>query len=134
MFAVLGTGASMGQAMLSMAAGPGDGFGAVSSASAGKGSSESGAGGTSSSGPPAGPSSAGESSSGNAGAGVSASAVASGGAPAGPSTGGRAMGQFRAPNVPHAIGWMAGAAAALGVQGGQQVAQRLGLSGKSDSD
>jgi hypothetical protein len=40
MFAVLGTAASMGQAMLSMAAGPGDGFGAVSSASSGKGSSD----------------------------------------------------------------------------------------------
>lgn len=134
MFAVLGTAASMGQAMLSMAAGPGDGFGAVSSASAGKGSSESGAGGTSSGGPPAGPSSAGESSSGNASAGSSTNAGASGGAPAGPSAGGRGMGQFRPPNVPHAIGWMAGAATALGVQGGQQVAQRLGLSGKSDSD
>ncbi len=134
MFAVLGTAASMGQAMLSMAAGPGDGFGAVSSASAGKGSSESGAGGTSSGGPPAGPSSVGETSSGNASAGSSTSAGASGGAPAGPSAGGRAMGQFRPPNVPHAIGWMAGSATALGVQGGQQVAQRLGLSGKSDSD
>jgi hypothetical protein len=134
MFAVLGTAASMGQAMLSMAAGPGDGFGAVSLASAGKGSSESGAGGTSSGGPPAGPSSAGESSSGNASAGSSTSAGESGGAPAGPSAGGRGMGQFRPPNVPHAIGWMAGAATALGVQGGQKVAERLGLSGKSDSD
>jgi hypothetical protein len=62
------------------------------------------------------------------------SASASGGAPAGPSAGGRGMGQFRPPNVPHALGWMAGAAAALGVQGGRQVAQRLGRFGKSDSD
>lgn len=134
MFAVLGTAASMGQAMLSVAAGPGDGFGAVSSASAGKGSSESSAGGAASAGPPAGPSSAGESSSGNVSGGTSASSGASGGAPAGPSAGGRGMGQFRPPNVPHAIGWLAGAAAALGVQGGRQVAQRLGRYGKSDSE
>ncbi len=134
MFAVLGTAASMGQAILSVAAGPGDGFGAVSSASAGKGSSESSAGEAVSAGPPAGPSSAGESSSGNVSGGSSASSGASGGAPAGPAAGGRGMGQFRPPNVPHAIGWMAGAAAALGVQGGRQVAQRLGRYGKSDSE
>ncbi len=134
MFAVLNTAASMGQAMLSVAAGPGDGFAAVSSASAGKGSSEPSAGGSASAGPPAGPSSAGEPSSGNVSGGSSASAGASGGAPAGPSAGGRGMGQFRPPNVPHAIGWMAGAAAALGVQGGRQVAQRLGRYGKSDSE
>jgi len=51
------------------------------------------------------------------------------------------MGNYRPPNIPHAVGWMAGAAAALGVQGGKQVAQagknlahKMRSSSNSDSD
>lgn len=33
------------------------------------------------------------------------------------------MGDHRPINVPHAVGWLAGAAAALGVQGGKWVAE-----------
>jgi len=33
------------------------------------------------------------------------------------------MGAYRPPNVPHAVGWLAGAAAALAVQGGVRAAQ-----------
>lgn len=58
-----------------------------------------------------------------AGSGGSGSGVTGGAkAPTGPGGGGgRGMGDFRPVNVPHAIGWLAGAAAAAGVQGGKSV-------------
>lgn len=104
----------IGQAL---AAGSGDGFGRVSSA---MGSAEGGgsvaAAGSSGASPtaPAAP---------VAVAGTPApSSVASGGgqAPGGPgSGGGRGIGNWRVVIIPHSVGWLAGAAAAIGVQGGQ---------------
>ena len=71
------------------------------------------------------PSSSGGSTSGTGGGSTgSGGGVTSGAkAPTGPGGGGggRGMGDFRPVNVPHAIGWLAGAAAAAGVQGGKSV-------------
>ncbi len=118
MLTVLGTAAALGQGMMSLAAGPGDGYGAMTSAGggSGKGASDGGGGGSSNSAPSA-------PASGETGAGGSGVGHGGGHAPSGPSGGGRGMGNYRPPNIPHAIGWMAGAVAALGVQGGKQVAQ-----------
>jgi hypothetical protein len=118
MLTVLGTAAALGQGMMSLAAGPGDGYGAMTSAGggSGKGASDGGGGGSSNSAPSA-------PASGETGAGGSSVGHGGGHAPSGPSGGGRGMGNYRPPNIPHAIGWMAGAVAALGVQGGKQVAQ-----------
>jgi len=138
MLTVLGTAAALGQAMMSLAAGPGDGYGAMSSGGGGggKGTADGGGGGSSNTAPsgPSGEGGAGESSVGSGGGGGSH-------APSGPSGGGRGMGNYRPPNIPHAVGWMAGAAAALGVQGGKQVAQagknlahKMRSSSNSDSD
>jgi len=118
MLTVLGTAAALGHAMMSLAAGPGDGYGAMSSAGGGSGNGAMGGGGGGSSNTaPSAPAS------GETGTGVSGVGSGGGHAPSGPSGGGRGMGNYRPPNIPHAIGWMAGAAAALGVQGGKQVAQ-----------
>jgi len=138
MLTVLGTAAALGQAMMSLAAGPGDGYGAMSSGGGGggKGTADGGGGGSSNTAPsgPSGEGGTGESSVGSGGGGGSH-------APSGPSGGGRGMGNYRPPNIPHAVGWMAGAAAALGVQGGKQVAQagknlahKMRSSSNSDSD
>lgn len=139
MLTVLGTAAALGHAMMSLAAGPGDGYGAISSAGGGKGASD--VGGSSNSAPPAPTGGAGTSESSVGGSGGSAGSGGGGRAPSGPSGGGRGMGNYRPPNIPHAIGWMAGAAAALGVQGGKHVAQagrnlasKLRSSGDSETD
>ena len=136
MLTVLGTAAALGHAMMSLAAGSGGGYGAMSSSGGGKGASDGGGGGSSNTAPsgPSGEGGTGESSVGSGGGGGSH-------APSGPSGGGRGMGNYRPPNIPHAVGWMAGAAAALGVQGGKQVAQagknmahKMRSSSNSDSD
>jgi hypothetical protein len=108
MLAVLGTATAMAQSLMSAAAGLGNGAGSMQGASAG--------GGGGSGGPAPG---AAASSSNTAPAGPPASTGASGGSrsPNGPS--GSSPGSYRAPNVPHAVGWVGGAAAALAVQGAQ---------------
>jgi hypothetical protein len=103
---VLGTTTAMAQAMMSMAAGPGDGWSRMGAGGGEKGAANP-AGGSGGSGAGGGPSSVGS--------------TGGAGAPSGP--GGRAMGAYRPPNVPHAVGWLAGAAAALAVQGGAKAAQ-----------
>ena len=128
MLTVLGTAAALGHAMVSLAAGSGGGYGATSAAAGGGGNGAADGGGCGSSNTaPSGPSGeggTGEHSGGNGGGGGSTNSSSGGGhAPSGPFGGGRGMGSFRPPNIPHAVGWMAGAAAALGVQGGKQVAQ-----------
>ena len=146
MLTVLGTAAALGHAMMSLAAGPGDGYGAMSSGGGGggggKGAADGGGGGSSNTAPsgPSGEGGAGESSVGSGGGGSSGGGSGSH-APSGPSGGGRGMGNYRPPNIPHAVGWMAGAAAALGVQGGKQVAQagknlahKMRTSSNADSD
>lgn len=108
MLAVLGTATAMAQSLMSAAAGLGSGAGSMQGASAG------GGGGTG--GPAPG---AAASSSNTAPAGPPANTGASGGSrsPNGPS--GSSPGTYRAPNLPHAVGWVGGAAAALAVQGAQ---------------
>jgi len=108
MLAVLGTATAMAQSLMSAAAGIGSGAGSMQGASAG------GGGGTG--GPAPG---AAASSSNTAPAGPPANTGASGGSrsPNGPS--GSSPGSYRAPNLPHAVGWVGGAAAALAVQGAQ---------------
>lgn len=108
MLAVLGTATAMAQSLMSAAAGLGSGAGSMQGASAG------GGGGTG--GPAPG---AAASSSNTAPAGPPTNTGASGGSrsPNGPS--GSSPGSYRAPNVPHAVGWVGGAAAALAVQGAQ---------------
>lgn len=108
MLAVLGTATAMAQSLMSAAAGLGSGAGSMQGASAG------GGGGTG--GPAAGPAAA---SSNTAPAGPPTNTGAGGGSrsPNGPS--GSSPGGYRAPNVPHAVGWVGGAAAALAVQGAQ---------------
>lgn len=116
LFTVLGTAAALAQSAVGIASGASDGFARTASS----GSSGGGGGGAStagaSTGPPSGPppSAPGES-------GSSAGTASTGGqAPTGPSpSGGREMGHHRPMNIPHAAGWLAGAAAAFGVQGGQ---------------
>jgi hypothetical protein len=120
MLTVLGTAAAAGQTMMSLVTGSTDGFGSTSAAMGGsRGSSggSSGGGSGSSSTSPAGPSGEGSSSQqGN-------SAASGGKAPSGPSGGHRSPGQYRTPNVPHGLGWLAGAAAAISVHGGHKAAQ-----------
>ncbi|MBX9599999.1 MAG: hypothetical protein K2X35_03305 [Bryobacteraceae bacterium] len=112
MLTVLGTTTAMAQAMMSMAAGPGDGWSRMG-AGGGGGGGEKGA-----ANPVGGPAPSGPGSGGSSG---SVGSAGGSGAPSGP--GGRAMGAYRPPNVPHAVGWLAGAAAALAVQGGVRAAQ-----------
>lgn len=127
MLTVLGAAAALAQSAVAFAAGPGDGFGRTSSAMGGGegGGGRAAAGASSSSAPPSGPA---PSSAGTSTASPNTATVAGGGgqAPSGPSPsrpsagGGRGMGQFRPVNLPHAVGWLAGAAAAIGVHGGQR--------------
>ena len=110
MLAVLGTATAMAQSLMSAAAGLGSGAGSMQGASAG------GGGGTG--GLAAGPAAT---SSNTAPAGPPINTGAGGGSrsPNGPSGSGSGPGSYRAPNVPHAVGWVGGAAAALAVQGAQ---------------
>ena len=142
MLTVLGTAAALGHGMISLAAGPGDGYGAMSSAGGGggKGAAD-GLGGGSSNTAPSGPSGEGGTGDSSVGGGTSSGSGGGSHAPSGPSGGRRGMGNYRPPNIPHAVGWMAGAAAALGVQGGKQLAQagknlahKVRSSRNSDSD
>ena len=119
MFAVLASAATLAQSAVAFAAGPGDGFGRVSAATgSSEGGSSAAAAGSAGVPPPA------PAAPTAGGAAVAPSSVASSGsqAPSGPRTsGGRGMGDWRTVNIPHSVGWLAGAAAAIGVQGGQRV-------------
>ena len=119
MFAVLASAATLAQSAVAFAAGPGDGFGRVSAAAgSSEGGSSAAAAGSAGVPPPAPAAPA------AGAAAVAPSSVASSGsqAPSGPRpSGGRGMGDWRAVNIPHSVGWLAGAAAAIGVQGGQRV-------------
>ena len=111
MMMVLGAANSLVQSTVSAVAGSSGGFG-KGTAGLSDGASPS-------------PSSSGGSTSGTGGGSTGSGGGATSGAkaPTGPGGGGggRGMGDFRPVNVPHAIGWLAGAAAAAGVQGGKSV-------------
>lgn len=111
MMMVLGAANSLVQSTVSAVAGSAGGFGKAT-AGLSDGASPS-------------PSSSGGSTSGTGGGSTGGGGgVASGAkAPTGPGGGGggRGMGDFRPVNVPHAIGWLAGAAAAAGLQSGKSV-------------
>jgi hypothetical protein len=116
MLTVLGTAAAMAQAAVATASGAADGFGRT--ASSGGGAESAGTGSAVPSGaPPAPPSPSGS------GQSVGGAAAPQTGAPAGPRQSTGSIGQHRPVNIPHAVGWLAGTAAALGVQGGQRVIQ-----------
>jgi hypothetical protein len=119
MFAVLASAATLAQSAVAFAAGPGDGFGRLASAAgSAEGGSSTAAAGSAGVPPPAPAAPA------AGAAAVAPSSVASSGsqAPSGPRpSGGRAMGDWRDVNIPHSVGWLAGAAAAIGLQGGQRV-------------
>lgn len=124
MLTVLGAAAALAQSAAAFAAGPGDGFGRVSSSlGAGEdgGGGRAAAGASSSSAPPSAPPPSGAA---TATANPNAGTVAGGGGQSpsgpGPGGGGRGMGQWRPVNIPHAVGWLAGAVAAIGVHGGQR--------------
>lgn len=141
MFTVLGAAAALAQSAVAFASGSSEGFGKASSGAA---SSEGGGGSAaaaSSGSPPAGPPAPGAA----AGATPAAPVVAASGgsAPPGPSpSGGRGMGHYRPVSIPHAVGWLAGAAAAIGVRGGQRavlagrnlVTRAASASGRRDSE
>jgi hypothetical protein len=115
MLTVLGTAAAMAQAAVATASGASEGFGRT--ASSGDGTGSAGTGSVVPSGaPPAPPPPAG------AGQAVGNTTPQTG-APSGPRQSTGSIGQHRPVNIPHAVGWLAGAAAALGVQGGQRVVQ-----------
>jgi hypothetical protein len=137
MFTVLGAAAALAQSAVAVATGSSEGFGKV--ASAGEGGGGSAASGSSGA-PPSGPSSPAADS---AGTGSSAGAVAGGvgQAPSGPRSSGNRGSGWRPASIPHAIGWLTGAAAGLGVRGGQRalsagrnLAARVGGDGSSASD
>lgn len=116
MLTVLGTAAAMAQAAVATASGAAEGFGR--NAASGGGAESAGMGSTAPSGaPPAPPPAAG------AGQAVGGNTAPQTGAPSGPRQPTGSIGQHRPVNIPHAVGWLAGAAAALGVQGGQRVLQ-----------
>ncbi len=117
MLTVLGTAAAMAQAAVATASGASDGFNRTSSAG-GAGESGGSSGGVSSGAPPM-PSSP----TGTTSASTSSGGTAGSGAPSGPSRSSSGIGQHRPVNMPHAVGWLAGAAASLGVQGGQRVVE-----------
>jgi len=121
MLTILGAAAALAQSVGAVAAGTSDGFGKASSSAGGSGGGgRAGSGASSSSAP--------QSASAPSGAATTAASpnggtVAGAGsqAPSGPGPGGgRGMGQWRPVNIPHAVGWLAGAAAAIGVHGGQR--------------
>ena len=128
MLTVLGAATTMAQSLMSVAAGAGGGAGSMQGAAAGGGGgAAAGSGGgvaaASSNTAPTGPSASG----GSAGSGSRS--------PRGPSGGGSGPGNYRPPNIPHAAGWLGGAAAALAVQGGQKAvaAGRKMLGGNGQS-
>ncbi|MCZ2075733.1 MAG: hypothetical protein LC130_12135 [Bryobacterales bacterium] len=126
MLTVLGAAAAVVQSAVALGAGSGEGFGRAAGAGASEGGSGSAASGSSSV-PPAAPSSP---SAGNPAPTPATAGAASGGsqAPSGPGLGGgRGIGNWRPVNIPHAVGWLGGATAALGVQG----AQRVGRAGRA---
>lgn len=113
MLTVLGAATTMAQSLMSVAAGAGGGAGSMQGAAAGGGggvaaSSGGGVAAASSNTAPTGPSTPG----GSSGSGTRS--------PRGPSGGGSGPGSYRPPNIPHAAGWLGGAAAALAIQGGQK--------------
>lgn len=116
MLTVLGTAAAMAQAAVATASGAADGFGRTASSSGGAESAGTGSA-VPSGAPPAPPPPAG------AGQAVGGNTAPQTGAPSGPQQSTGSIGQHRPVNIPHAVGWLAGAAAALGVQGGQRVIQ-----------
>jgi len=141
MFTVLGAAAALAQSAVAFASGSSEGFGKASSGAASSEGGGSSAAAASSGSPPAGPPAAGA----TAGATPAAPAVASSGgsAPPGPSpTGGRGMGHYRPVSIPQAVGWLAGAAAAIGVRGGQRavlagrnlVTRAASATGRRDSE
>jgi len=116
MLTVLGTAAAMAQAAVATASGATEGFGRTASSGGGAesaGTSSAVPGGA----PPAPPPPA------VAGQAVGGNTAPQTGAPSGPRQSTGSIGQHRPVNIPHAVGWLAGAAAALGVQGGQRVIQ-----------
>jgi hypothetical protein len=122
MLTVLGTAGALAQSAVGFASGSTDGFGRASSSmgsgDGGGGGGRAAAGASSSSAPSAPAPSGAATVTGSPNGG----AVAAGGsqAPSGPNPGGgRGMGQWRPVNIPHAVGWLAGAAAAISVHGGQ---------------
>jgi hypothetical protein len=121
LFTVLGAAAALAQSVGAVAAGTSDGFGKASSSAGGSGGGgRAGAGASSSSAPQSVP---GPSGAATTAASPNGGMVAGGGsqAPSGPGpSGGRGMGQWRPVNIPHAVGWLAGAVAAIGVHGGQR--------------
>ncbi len=128
MLTVLGAATTMAQSLMSVAAGAGGGSGSMQGAAAGGGGGAAAGSGVgvaaaSSNSAPTGPSASG----GSAGSG--------GRSPRGPSGGGSGPGNYRPPNIPHAAGWLGGAAAALAVQGGQKAvaAGRKMLGGNGQS-
>lgn len=121
MLTVLGATAALAQSAIALAAGPSDGYGRVSSAmGGGEGGSSASAAGSSGT-PPAGPPPVAAESSGGAATPSTVAAGGGGQAPSGPSpAAGHGIGHHRPVNIPHAVGWLAGAAAAIGVHGGQR--------------
>lgn len=128
MFAVLGATAALTQAMTGLATGSGDGWGRVSAgggSGGGKGASggaSAGAGGARS---PQGPPEATSGGSGGAGSG--------GRAPGGPG-GGRSMGDHRPMSLPHAVGWLAGASAAMVARAGGEAIRSVRGSGGGSAE
>jgi hypothetical protein len=123
MLMVLGSAAALAQSAVAFAAGPGDGFGRVSSAMGGSGGGGNQAAGASSSGAPPSAPPPSSSETGTTSPNTTTVSGSGGQAPSGPEPvhgGGRGMGQWRPVNLPHAAGWLAGAAAAIGVHGGQR--------------
>lgn len=121
LFTVLGAAAALAQSVGAVAAGTSDGFGKASSSAGGSGGGgRAGASASSSSAPQSAPAPSGAA---TTAASPNGGTVAGGGsqAPSGPGpSGGRGMGQWRPVNIPHAVGWLAGAVAAIGVHGGQR--------------
>lgn len=116
MLTVLGTAAAMAQAAVATASGAAEGFGRT--ASSGGGAESAGTGSTAPSGaPPTPPPPSGS------GQSVGGNTTPQTGAPSGPRQSTGSIGQHRPVNIPHAVGWLTGAAAALGVQSGQRVVQ-----------
>lgn len=117
MLMVLGTTAAMAQAAASTATGAADGFNRTASSGSGAGG-----GGMPSAGAPPSPASP---------APATAAVPTQSTAPAGPNAGAGAIGHHRPVNIPHAVGWLAGAAAALGVQGGQRIVRAVRSAGST---
>jgi len=141
MFTVLGAAAALAQSAVAFASGSSEGFGKASSGAASSEGGGSSAAAASSGSPPAGPPAPGAA----AGATPPTPAVAASGgsAPPGPSpSGGRGMGHYRPVSIPHAVGWLAGAAAAVVVRGGQRavlagrnlVTRAASATGRRDSE